>query len=586
MAGLIHANHQEGACIVVSSTRKQYTDFFGPTVGDKIRLADTSLYIQVERDLGSYGDEVIYGGGKTARDGMGQESDYTNEHGILDLVITNVVIVDALLGVVKADIGVKDGRIAGIGKAGNPDTMDGVTANLVVGAGTDVISGEHLIATAGGIDSHVHFISPQQAYVALSGGITTVVGGGTGPSDSSNGCTMTPGPWNISQVLRASERLPINIGILGKGSASGKDPLIEQLLSGACGFKVHEDWGAQPSVIHRSLEVADAYDVQVSIHTDTLNEAGFVEDTITAIDGRSIHTYHSEGAGGGHAPDLLRITGERNVLPSSTNCTRPFCVNTADETTDMIITVHHLDPRLPEDVAFASSRVRAETMAAEDVLHDRGVISMYSSDSQAMGRIGEDWVRLMQTADKMKNLTGPLPGEDGNDNLRVLRYIAKVTINPAITHGMAHTIGSLEPGKLADIVLWNPAFFGAKPKMIIKGGTINWSIMGDPNASVPTAEPNYYRPMFGSFGGALPATCVSFVSTAAYEDGIRARLGLERLVLPVRNCRSLTKKHMVRNDATPKIEVNPQTYAVMIDGKHATVPPAEKLALAQLYFLS
>jgi urease subunit alpha len=540
-----------------------------------MRLADTNLYIQVERDLGSYGDEVVYGGGKTARDGMGQESDYTSDHGVLDLVITNVVIVDAMLGVVKADIGVKNGKIAGIGKAGNPNTMDGVTANLIVGAGTDIISGEHLIATAGGIDSHVHYVSPQQAYAALSNGITTLVGGGTGPSDSTNGCTFTPGPWNIAQMLRAIEALPINIGILGKGNASGKDPLVEQLLAGACGFKDHEDWGTTPAVINRSLEVAEEYDVQVSIHTDTLNESGFVEDTIAAFDGRSIHTYHSEGAGGGHAPDLLRVTGEWNVLPSSTNCTRPFGVNTVDETLDMIITCHHLNPKLPEDVAFASSRVRAETMAAEDVLHDRGVISMYSSDSQAMGRVGENWVRLMQTADKMKNLTGPLLGDDGNDNLRVLRYIAKLTINPAITEGMAHAIGSLEPGKLADIVLWNPAFFGAKPRMIIKSGMISWSVMGDPNASLPTPEPVYYRPMFGSFGSAAPATCVSFVSTAAYEDGIRERLG-----------RSLTKKHMVRNDATPKIEVNPHTYAVMIDGQHATVPPAKKLALSQLYFLS
>ncbi|HLF03645.1 MAG TPA: urease subunit alpha, partial [Dehalococcoidia bacterium] len=546
----------------------------------------TSLICQVERDLITPGDELVFGGGKTARDGMGQSGSITNRNGALDLVITNVIIMDPLLGIIKADLGVKEGRIVGIGKAGNPDVMDGVDPALVVGPGTEVIAGEHLIATPGGVDTHIHMIAPQQVYHALSNGITTHIGGGTGPADGSRATTCTPGPWNIHRMLEAAEALPINWGLLGKGNASDPAPLVEQIEAGACGLKLHEDWGTTPAAIDHCLRVADAQDVQVAIHTDTLNESGFVEDTIAAIAGRTIHTYHTEGAGGGHAPDIIRIAAHLNVLPSSTNPTRPYTVNTLAEHMDMLMVCHHLNPGVPEDVAFAESRIRPETMAAEDVLHDMGVISMYSSDSQAMGRVGENFTRLFQTADKMRQMKGKLP-EDApeHDNFRVLRYLAKLTINPAITHGISHLVGSLTPGKLADIVLWPVGTFGAKPKMVIKGGMVSWALMGDPNGSVPTAEPQFYRPMFGALGPALARTCVTFVSRRAYELGVHQQLGLRRRVEPVLGCRTITKRQMVRNDRTPYIEVDPDTYQVRVDGELATVPPAERLSLAQLFFL-
>jgi urease subunit alpha len=568
-------------------SRQEYAGLFGPTVGDKIRLADTDLYIEIERDLRVPGDEAIYGGGKTLRDGMGVNNQLTSEGGALDLVITNVTIVDAVLGVVKADVGIKDGLIAGIGKAGNSGTMDGVTPGLDVGPGTDAISGEQLILTAGGIDTHVHFIAPQQAYAALSNGVTTFFGGGIGPSDGSNGTSITSGTWNIEMMLRAVEGLPVNFGILAKGSSAGEAALVEQVLAGAAGFKIHEDWGATPAAIRAALSVADRMDVQVSVHTDTQNEAGFVEDTIAAFDGRTIHTFHSEGAGGGHSPDLLRVVGEDNVLPSSTNPTLPFGLNTQAELFDMIMIVHNLNPRVPSDVAFAESRVRAETIAAENMLHDLGAISMFSSDSQAMGRVGENWLRVIQTADANARSRGKLPEDNaGNDNFRVLRYVAKITINPAITSGTARMIGSVEPGKMADLVLWEPAFFGAKPKLVIKGGFINWALMGDPNASAATPQPVCYRPMFGSYGTALQQTCVSFVSRAAYENGIAERLRLRRQVRPVERTRTITKRDMVRNNALPAIEVDPETFAVKADGVLATVPPAESLRLNRLYFFS
>jgi len=568
-------------------TRRQYAELYGPTTGDRFRLADTDLMCQVERDLLTYGDELVFGGGKTARDGMGQASGIRNAEGALDLVITNAIIMDPVLGIVKADIGVKDGLIAGIGKSGNPGVMDGVEPKLIVGPGTEVIAGEHLIATPGGIDTHIHMIAPQQVYDALSNGITTMLGGGTGPADGTRATTVTPGPWYIHRMLEAAESLPVNWGLLGKGNASAVDPLVEQIAAGVCGLKLHEDWGTTPAAIDTCLTVADRHDVQVAIHTDTLNEAGFVEDTIAAIAGRTIHSYHTEGAGGGHAPDIIRIAGELNVLPSSTNPTRPYTVNTLAEHLDMLMVCHHLNPGVPEDVAFADSRIRQETMAAEDVLHDLGVISMYSSDSQAMGRVGESFTRLFQTADKMRKLTGKLTEDHADhDNERVLRYLAKLTINPAVTHGISHMVGSLEPGKLADIVLWPVGYFGVKPKMIIKGGMVNWALMGDPNASIPTAEPQYYRPMFSAQpNAALARTNVTFISGLAYERGVHQTLGLRRQVAPVRNTRTITKRHMVRNDRTPRIEVNPDTYEVRVDGVLATVPPAEKLSLAQLYFL-
>jgi urease subunit alpha len=568
-------------------SRQEYAGLFGPTVGDKVRLGDTDLYIEIERDLRVLGDEAIYGGGKTLRDGMGVNNQLTSEGGALDLVITNVTVLDAVLGVVKADVGIKDGLIVGVGKAGNSGTMDGVTPGLDVGPATDAISGEQLILTAGGIDTHVHYIAPQQAYAALSNGVTTFFGGGIGPSDGSNGTSLTSGPWHIEMMLRAFEGLPVNVGILAKGSSADEAALVEQVLAGAAGFKVHEDWGATPAAIRAALSVADSMDVQVSVHTDTQNEAGFVEDTIAAFDGRTIHTFHSEGAGGGHSPDLLRVVGEDNVLPSSTNPTLPYGINTAGELFDMIMVVHNLNPKVPSDVAFTESRIRAETMAAENFLHDLGAISMISSDSQAMGRVGENWLRVMQLADAMKKARGQLPEDAaGHDNFRVLRYVAKITINPAITVGAARVIGSVEPGKLADLVLWEPAFFGAKPKLVIKGGMVNWALMGDPNASTPTPQPVRYRPMFGAFGAALPQTCVSFVSSAAYQAGVAERLRLQRQVRPVERARTITKRDLVRNNALPAITVDPETFAVTADGVQATVPPARSVSLNRLYFFS
>jgi urease subunit alpha len=568
-------------------SRQEYAGLFGPTVGDKIRIGDTDLFIEVERDLRVLGDEAIYGGGKTLRDGMGVNNQLTSEGGALDLVITNVTVVDAVLGVVKADVGIKNGLIAGIGKAGNTSTMDGVTPGLDVGPATDAISGEQLILTAGGIDTHVHYVAPQQVYAALSNGVTTFFGGGIGPSDGTNGTSITSGPWHIEMMLRSFEGLPVNFGILAKGSSAGEAALVEQVLAGAAGFKIHEDWGATPATIRAALSVADSMDVQVSVHTDTQNEAGFVEDTIAAFDGRTIHTFHSEGAGGGHSPDLLRVVGEDNVLPSSTNPTLPYGLNTQGELFDMIMVVHNLNPRVPSDVAFTESRIRAETIAAENYLHDLGAISMFSSDSQAMGRVGENWLRVMQTADAMKRARGKLPEDaTGNDNFRVLRYVAKITTNPAIAAGAARVIGSIEPGKLADLVLWEPAFFGAKPKLVIKGGLINWALMGDPNASAATPEPVCYRPMFGAFGSALAKTCVSFVSAAACEAGVAERLQLQRQVRPVERTRTITKRDLVRNDVLPAIEVDPETFAVKADGVHATVPAAESVSLNRLYFFS
>jgi len=567
-------------------SRRQYAELYGPSAGDRFRLADTSLICQIEQDLLTPGDELVFGGGKSARDGMGQAPEVTNARGALDLVITNAIILDPVLGVIKADIGVRQGSIAAVGKAGNPGVMDGVHPDLIVGPGTEIIAGEHLIATAGGIDSHIHMISPQQVWHALSNGITTMLGGGTGPADGTNATTCTPGPWNIARMLQAAEPLPVNWGLLGKGNASHPAPLEEQLRAGASGLKLHEDWGTTPAAIDCCLNVADRFDIPVAIHTDTLNEAGFVEDTIAAIAGRAIHTYHTEGAGGGHAPDIIRIASELNVLPSSTNPTRPYTVNTLAEHLDMLMVCHHLSPRVPEDVAFAESRIRPETMAAEDVLHDLGVISMYASDSQAMGRVGENYTRLFQTADKMRQFKGKLPEDSPeHDNFRVLRYLAKLTINPAVTHGISHLVGSLEPGKLADIVLWPIGSFGAKPKLVIKGGMICWAVMGDPNGSIPTAEPSFYRPMFGAMGGAVAHTSLTFVSAAAHDAGIAAELGLSRRVEPVRRCRTITKRQMVRNDAMPAIEVDPDTYTVRVDGEIATVPPAERLSLAQLHFL-
>jgi urease subunit alpha len=566
--------------------RHRYAALYGPTTGDRVRLADTRLLIQIERDLLTHGDEAVFGGGKTIRDGMAQRSNATRASGALDLVITNAIVLDPLLGVVKADIGVRGGRIVALGKAGNPDMMDGVHPEMVIGPGTEVIAGEHLIATPGTIDSHIHMISPQQVYEALSNGVTTLIGGGTGPADGTNATTCTPGPWYIHRMLEAWEALPVNIGLLGKGNASTPEALREQIEAGVCGLKDHEDWGTTPAVIDCSLRVADEYDVQVAIHTDTLNESGFVEDTISAIGGRTIHTYHTEGAGGGHAPDIIKIAALPNILPSSTNPTRPYTINTLAEHLDMLIVCHHLNPAIAEDVAFAESRIRKETIAAEDVLHDLGVISMYSSDSQAMGRIGEVTTRAFQTAHKMLVQRGKLPEDHADhDNARVLRYLAKLTINPALTHGIAHEVGSLSPGRLADIVLWDPAYFGAKPKLIIKGGMIAWAAMGDPNASIPTPQPVFYRPMFGAFGRALSQTCVHFLSQAAIDLGVPEKIGLTRRCVPVRGCRAVGKQHMVRNAAMPKLEVNPETYQVFVDGELATCEPAETLPLTQLYYI-
>ena len=565
--------------------RRQYADLYGPTTGDRIRLADTELLIEVEKDLTTPGDEAKFGGGKVLRDGMGQSASATSDSAALDTVITNAVIVDSKC-IIKSDIGLRGGRIAGIGKAGNPDVMSGVTPGMVVGAGTEVIAGEGKIVTAGGIDAHVHFICPQLVWTALSAGLTTLIGGGTGPATGTNATTCTPGPWNIHRMLESADGFPINLGFLGKGNASLPDPLREQIRAGAIGLKLHEDWGTTPAAIDCALSVAEELDVQVAIHTDTINEAGFVQDSIRAFRGRTIHTYHTEGAGGGHAPDIIKVCGEPNCLPSSTNPTMPFTVNTLDEHLDMLMVCHHLSPSIPEDVAFAESRIRPETIAAEDVLHDLGAISMMSSDSQAMGRIGEVIIRTWQTADKMKRQRGALAGEKpGNDNLRVRRYVAKFTINPAIAHGIAHEIGSVETGKFADLVVWHPAFFGVKPELVIKGGLIAWSAMGDPNASIPTPQPVLYRPMFAAFGEALHSTSLLFVSKAANEASVSAALGLKKRVAVAHRCRGLSKQDMINNDALPHIEVDPETYEVRADGELLTCEPARVLPMAQRYFL-
>ncbi|MBN9022386.1 MAG: urease subunit alpha [Rhizobiales bacterium] len=568
-------------------SRQQYSDLYGPTTGDKIRLGDTDLYIEIEKDLRVYGEEAVYGGGKTLRDGMGYDNELTSAAGAPDLVITNVTIVDGVTGIIKADVGIKNGKICAIGKAGNPSTMTGVTPGLALGPGTDAISGEHLILTAGGIDAHVHFISPQQAEAALSNGVTTLFGGGIGPSDGTNGTTITPGTWNIEMMLRSFDTWPVNAGVLGKGNSTGTAPIVEQIRAGAFGLKIHEDWGTTPAAIRSALTIADEYDVQVCIHTDTLNESGFVENTIAAFEGRTIHTYHTEGAGGGHAPDIIRVAGLANVIPSSTNPTLPYGINSQAELFDMTMICHNLSPKIPTDVAFAESRVRAETIAAENVLHDMGAISIISSDSQAMGRVGENWMRTIQTAHLMKTRTGAYDGDkSGNDNERVLRFVSKVTINPALAQGVAHVIGSVEVGKMADLVLWEPAFFGAKPKMVIKGGMISWALMGDPNASLPTPQPVIYRPMFGAMGSALQKTRVTFTSHAAFEDGIVERYELKSNVMPVYGTRTVSKSSMVRNATLPDIRVNPETFAVTVNGKHATVEPAKSLPLTQLHFFS
>lgn len=565
--------------------RKQYVDLFGPTKGDRIRLADTEILIEVEKDVTTYGDEVTFGGGKVIRDGMGQSARATREKGALDVLIPNAVILDSW-GVIKADIGIRDGQICGIGKAGNPDLMDGVHPDLVIGASTEVIAGEGLIATPGGVDTHIHFICPQQIEEAISSGITTMIGGGTGPATGTNATTCTPGEWNIHRMIEAAEAFPVNLGFLGKGNSSRPDCLREQVEAGAMGLKLHEDWGTTPAAIDTCLSVAEEYDIQVAIHTDTLNEAGFVEDTIAAFQGRTIHTYHTEGAGGGHAPDIIKVCGQKNVLPSSTNPTMPFTINTMDEHLDMLMVCHHLDSRIPEDVAFADSRIRAETIAAEDILHDLGAFSMLSSDSQAMGRVGEVIIRTWQTADKMKRQRGRLPEERGeNDNFRAKRYIAKYTINPAITHGIAEYVGSIAVGKLADVVLWEPAFFGVKPKLVIKGGLIAYAQMGDANASIPTPQPYYMRPMFGAFGRAPYHTSLTFLSRAALEKGVDKKLGIQKKVAFVKNCRQIGKKDMVHNRYLPRIEVDPETYIVRADGEILRCEPAKVLPLAQRYFL-
>ena len=571
-----------------SMSRNEYVGLFGPTTGDRIRLGDTTLFVEVEHDLrGGYGDEIVFGGGKSMREGMGIDNQLTRAGGAPDLVITNVTIIDAVLGVVKADVGIKDGRICALGKSGNPQTMDGITPGLEIGLATDAISGSHLIMTAGAIDTHIHFISPQQVQAALSNGTTTLIGGGSGPSDGSCATSVTSGSGNIALMLRAFEGWPINVGILGKGHGHGKAALVEQVEAGAVGFKCHEDWGTSPAVLRSALTVADEMDIQVCIHTDTLNESGYVDDSIAAFEGRVVHAFHTEGSGGGHAPDIIKIAGLSNVLPSSTNPTLPYGINSQAELYDMVMVCHHLSPDIPSDVAFTESRIRAETIAAENVLQDLGAIAMFSSDSQAMGRIGEVWLRCIQTADAMKTARGKLPEDAlGNDNFRVLRYVAKSTINPAITHGIADVLGSVEVGKIADLVLWEPAFFGAKPKLVIKGGLISWALMGDPNASLPTPQPTYYRPMFGAYGDALPATCVTFVSGSAHAAGIKQRLGLRRHVLPVRNVRTIGKRDMIRNSSTPRIEVDPETFAVTVDGVHATVPPLTTVSLNQKYFFS
>jgi len=561
--------------------RRAYAEMYGPTTGDRVRLGDTELFIEVEKDYTRYGDEVKFGGGKVIRDGMGQSQRLDAE--VADVVITNALILDHW-GIVKADIGIKNGRISGIGKAGNPDIQDGVT--IVVGPGTEAIAGEGSIITAGGVDSHIHFICPQQVEEALSSGVTTMLGGGTGPATGTNATTCTPGIWNMHRMLEAADSLPMNLGFLGKGNASVQGALNEQIEAGAMGLKLHEDWGTTPAAIDTCLSAAEDYDVQVAIHTDTLNESGFVEDTMAAFKGRTIHTYHTEGAGGGHAPDIIRACGEDNVLPSSTNPTRPYTINTVDEHLDMLMVCHHLDPSIAEDVAFAESRIRRETIAAEDILHDLGAFSMIASDSQAMGRVGEVITRTWQTAHKMKVQRGSLQGDPSHhDNLRARRYIAKYTINPAITHGIAHEVGSVEVGKLADLVMWKPAFFGTKPSLIIKGGLIAYAPMGDPNASIPTPQPVHYRPMFGALGAARWSTRMTFVSQAAVDSQLAQQLDLRSMIGAVKGCRTVKKKDMILNDYQPKIEVDSQTYEVRADGVLLTCEPAEILPLAQRYFL-
>jgi len=575
--------------MVLKLTRKQYTDLYGPSAGDKIRLGDSELMIEVEKDLITPGDEVVFGGGKTIRDGLAQASGVTNADGALDYVITNAVIVDPVLGIVKADIGIKDGKIAGVGKSGNPYVMDKVNTKMIVSACTEATAGEHTICTAGHFDTHVHNICPQQYIDAISNGICNMIGGGTGPADGTCATTCTPGVFNMSRMLEAIEDTPMNWGFLGKGNDSHPSlaTQMEQIEAGACGLKDHEDWGTTNAVLDASLKAVDATDTQLAIHTDSINECGYVEDTINAIDGRTLHTYHTEGAGGGHAPDIMKIAEEQFALPSSTNPTRPYTVNTVDEHLDMLMFCHHLNPAVPEDVAFAESRIRAETIAGEDVLHDEGVLSMYSSDSQAMGRIGEVVIRAWQTADKMKKMKGRYGEETGdNDNFRAKRYIAKTTINPAITHGVSDYLGSLEVGKYADIVMYPMAFFPAKPKMVFKGGFIAWSIMGDPNASLPTPEPVYYRPMFGALGRAVKNTSFTFMAKKAIELGVPEKLGLEKVILPVKNCRSIGKQDMMWNDKTPEITIDPETYEVKLDGQIATVDPAKELSSAQRYFMA
>ena len=564
--------------------RRHYAEIYGPTTGDRVRLGDTDLILEVEKDFSVPGDECMFGGGKVLRDGMGQAAG-VDDRGALDCVITNALILD-YSGIYKADVGMKDGRIAGIGKAGNPDVMAGVSPGMVVGVTTECIAGEGLILTAGGIDSHIHFISPQQAEEAIASGVTTFLGGGTGPATGTCATTCTPGTFFIERMLQATDGLPLNIGLLGKGNTSLAEGLSDQIAAGAIGLKLHEDWGTTPAAIDACLRVADEQDVQVAIHTDTLNESSCAEHTIAAFRGRTIHTFHSEGAGGGHAPDILRVCGEPNVLPSSTNPTRPFTVNTLDEHLDMLMVCHHLDPGIPEDVAFAESRIRGETIAAEDILHDLGAISMMSSDSQAMGRVGEVVTRTWQTADKMRRQRGRLAEENGeSDNFRIRRFVAKYTINPAIAHGISHLVGSVEIGKLADLVLWRPAFFGAKPELVIKGGVIAWAQMGDPNASIPTPQPVRMRPMFGSLGRAVGATSLAFVSRACADRGVAQRYGLTKRIEPVKQCRGLGKRDMRLNDALPKIEVDPETYEVRADGVLLTCAPAVSLPLAQRYFL-
>jgi urease subunit alpha len=564
-------------------SRAAYADMFGPTTGDKVRLADTALIVEVEKDLTTYGEEVKFGGGKVIRDGMGQ-SQVSRAEGAVDTVITNALVIDHS-GIYKADVGLKDGRIAAIGKAGNPDTQSGV--DIVVGPGTEAIAGEGKILTAGGFDAHIHFICPQQIEEALNSGITMMLGGGTGPATGTAATTCTPGPWHLARMIEAADAFPMNLAFAGKGNASQPKALVEMVEGGACSLKLHEDWGTTPAAIDCALSVADDHDVQVMIHTDTLNESGFVEDTIAAFKGRTIHAFHTEGAGGGHAPDIIKVAGLNNVLPSSTNPTRPFTVNTLEEHLDMLMVCHHLDANIPEDIAFAESRIRRETIAAEDILHDLGALSMISSDSQAMGRVGEVIIRTWQTAHKMKGQRGPLKEDaPGNDNFRVKRYIAKYTINPAIAQGVAHELGSVEVGKRADLVLWNPAFFGVKPDMVILGGSIAAAPMGDPNASIPTPQPVHYRPMFGAFGRAVSSSAVTFVSQAAIDGALAQRLGVAKKLLPVRNTRGgISKKSMVLNDATPAIEVDPETYEVRADGELLTCEPAKVLPMAQRYFL-